>query len=501
MGLSLVSIAALIALAICLWSRKQILAAWKKDSERLRNGERYRVLFDQSPKPMYVFNLQTLSFVDVNQAALRHYGYTREEFLSLSADGIRPPEELSLLLDRVNTGVQTPCLTRHLKKDGSVIDVEVSVHHLTVDNLPMVLVVVNDVTEQKRAEENLRQAHLNLAESVSELQQRESDLKQLGVLGEMLQACHTSPEACSMVAEFLPEIFPEYSGGLYAIKQSRDVVEPVATWRDSRLNEVFFPPEDCWALRRGGIHVMDGRGPRCKHSSADAASMMCIPMMAEGDAIGVLHLIPDEGRGENGNSSIPLPLQYLAKAAADQIALALSNIRYREVLQSQSIRDPLTTLFNRRYMEESLQRELHHAKRMGTAVAVIMLDIDNFKMFNDVYGHRAADSMLRLFGTYLQKSVRLDDIVCRYGGEEFVLILPATELDDAMKRIDEAREGARRLAVETELETSGQLTFSAGIALFPIHGMDSETLLSAADRALYKAKHTGRDRVSVAVEV
>jgi len=305
-----------------------------------------------------------------------------------------------------------------------------------------------------------------------------------------------------MVAEFLPQIFPEYSGGLYAIKQSRDVVEPVATWGDFHLSDSLFPPEDCWALRRGSIHVMqDGKGPRCKHSSSDATSMLCIPMMAQSDTLGVLHLITDAGDGEDDTRSIPLPLQNLAKAASDQIALALSNIRFREVLQSQSIRDPLTTLFNRRYMEESLQRELHHAKRMGTTVAVIMLDIDHFKGFNDMYGHRTADNMLRLFGTYLQKSVRLDDIVCRYGGEEFVLILPATGLDDALKRVDQAREGARRLTVETEVGASGHLTFSAGIALFPVHGLDSETLLSAADRALYDAKHTGRDRVSVAVEV
>jgi diguanylate cyclase (GGDEF)-like protein len=224
-------------------------------------------------------------------------------------------------------------------------------------------------------------------------------------------------------------------------------------------------------------------------------------MMAQSDTLGVLHLIPAAGQGEDRTRSIPVPLQNLAKAAADQIALALSNIRFREVLQSQSIRDPLTTLFNRRYMEESLQRELHHAKRMGTTVAVIMLDIDYFKGFNDMHGHRTADNMLRLFGAFLQKAVRLDDIVCRYGGEEFVLILPATGLEDAMKRIDQAREGSRNLSVETELGTTGHLTFSAGIALFPIHGMDSDALLSAADRALYYAKHTGRDRVSVAVEV
>src|SRR5215831_8128251 len=141
MALWVVSITALIIIAGCLWSRQRILAAWKRDAEHLRSSvDRYRTLFEESPKPMYVFHLETLLFVDVNEAALRHYGYSRSEFLSLSADSIRPQEEMALLLDRIQSGTQTPCMTRHRKKDGSLIDVEVSVHHLMIDNRPMVLV-------------------------------------------------------------------------------------------------------------------------------------------------------------------------------------------------------------------------------------------------------------------------------------------------------------------------------------------------------------------------
>jgi diguanylate cyclase (GGDEF)-like protein len=149
-------------------------------------------------------------------------------------------------------------------------------------------------------------------------------------------------------------------------------------------------------------------------------------------------------------------------------------------------------------MEESLARELHHARRLGSSVAVIMLDLDDFKTFNDRYGHQAADNMLRLFGTFLQNSVRLDDIVCRYGGDEFVLILPGTGLDDAMKRLAQAQDGARHLILENNLGTPGQVTFSAGIGIFPANGIDSETLLAVADRAMYEAKQAGRDRIAVA---
>jgi len=460
--------------------------------------KRYRTLFDETPKPMYVFDLETLAFVEVNQAALRHYGYGRDEFLALTADAIRPAEEMALLLSRIRTGTETPCMTRHQKKDGSLIDVEVSVHHLFIDDRPTVLVSVNDVTEKKRAEENLQQAQLRLATSVDELQKRESDLKGLVVLGEMLQSCYTIEEACAVVSEALPNIFPHHSGRVFTIKASRDLVEPVAGWGyHCSPPGNAFEPADCWALRRGSIHqIQNGKGLRCKHVQEDVPCMLCVPMMAQGDAVGILHIVPEvDGDGEV--RTIPPPIHNLAKAAADQIALALTNIRFREVLQSQSIRDPLTNLFNRRFMEESLERELHNARRNDTPLAVVMIDVDHFKKFNDTYGHRAGDKMLRELAGHMQKSVRLDDIVCRYGGEEFVLILRSTGLEDATNRIADMKNETRDLTLDTSFGLSDPVTFSAGIACFPVHGVDGEALLAAADRALYEAKQTGRNRIAV----
>jgi diguanylate cyclase (GGDEF)-like protein/PAS domain S-box-containing protein len=486
----IVLVTGLMGLAGILWSKR-------RDMEELRSSEeRYRVLFDQSPKPMYAFDLETLAFLNVNEAALRHYGYSRQEFLSMTADKIRPPEEMALMLQRTSSGTQTACMTRHRKKDGSLIDVEVSVQHLLNGNRTVVLVAVNDVTDKKRAEQNLKLAHESLSQSVNELQKREVDLRHLAMAAEMLQACHTSGEAFSMVSELLPKVFPGYSGCLYVLKASRDMVEGVAVWGNRAANESSFPPDDCWALRRGRTHLIeDGRGPRCKHS-ATLPTTLCIPMMAQSDAMGVLHLVPDGQYGEESPAHIPLALQSIAKAAADQIALALSNIRFREALQHQSIRDPLTTLFNRRYMEESLERELYRARRNSSFVAVVMLDVDHFKRFNDTHGHRTADRMLCLLSRYMQSSVRFDDIVCRYGGEEFVLILPSSTLEDTMIRTRQIQEGARQLRLEADGPVA-TLTISAGVAVFPTHGADSETLLAAADHALYEAKRSGRDRLAV----
>jgi diguanylate cyclase (GGDEF)-like protein/PAS domain S-box-containing protein len=492
-------ITTLTVLGGCFWRQRRLLAAWRRDREQLHASEqRYRLLFDESPKPIYAFDLQTLKFVNVNEAALRHYGYTRQEFLDLTADMIRPANEVPLMLERMSDSVQTPCITRHRKKDGSLIDVEVSVQHLMNAAHPIVLVSVNDITHQKQAEHSLKQAHESLAESVSELREREVRLRQLAAMGEMLQACHTSDEAYSMISNVLREIFPNYSGCLYLMNDARGIVENAAEWGKCSVKEIFFYPDDCWALRLGRTHVVkEGRGTPCKHVGARLKSSLCIPMMAESDAIGVLHLIPEQLQDHDGEPLISPSLETFAKTAADQIALALLNIRYREALQNQSIRDPLTTLFNRRYMEESLERELHRAQRTGAPVAVVMIDVDHFKRFNDCYGHRTADKMLCLFASFLQGSVRIDDIVCRYGGEEFVLILPASGLDEAIKRSQQLQDGTRRLYLEADGRPVETFTISVGIGMFPEHGSDSETLLAVADRALYHAKKSGRDRLVV----
>jgi diguanylate cyclase (GGDEF)-like protein/PAS domain S-box-containing protein len=168
-------------------------------------------------------------------------------------------------------------------------------------------------------------------------------------------------------------------------------------------------------------------------------------------------------------------------------------------LISQAIRDPLTSLFNRRYLEESLDRELSKAQRHNNPLAIIMLDADHFKMFNDTYGHLAGDKVLRDMGKHLVTYSRKEDIACRYGGEEFVLVLPETSLEVAIQRAEDLR-----LTIETgkkmkyKRQTLPTVTISLGVAVFPDHGNRVNALISAADKALYKAKEHGRNQVVVA---
>jgi len=183
---------------------------------------------------------------------------------------------------------------------------------------------------------------------------------------------------------------------------------------------------------------------------------------------------------------------------AERVALAISNLRLRETLRMQSIRDPLTNLYNRRYMDETMHRELSRASRRGHSIGIIMMDIDHFKVFNDSYGHEAGDVILQTLGAYLLMNVRNEDSVCRYGGEEFIIIMPECTLEETVQRANELRKGAEALTISYRGTLLGGLTLSGGVAAYPRNGATFTELLQACDRALYRAKQMGRNQIAVA---
>jgi diguanylate cyclase (GGDEF)-like protein len=204
-----------------------------------------------------------------------------------------------------------------------------------------------------------------------------------------------------------------------------------------------------------------------------------------------------------GNSEIVYPearerWERLASMVAEHLSLTLINLQLRERLRDQSIRDPLTGLYNRRYLDETLQRELQRASRYRHSVGIIMLDIDHFKQFNTNYGHDGGDVLLRAVGAFLQKQVRGDDIACRYGGEEFTLILPGASLEDTRRRAEQVRRDVQYIRVEHNSQSLDTITISLGVAAFPQCGRDDETVMKAADQALFLAKSGGRNCVVTA---
>jgi diguanylate cyclase (GGDEF)-like protein len=222
-------------------------------------------------------------------------------------------------------------------------------------------------------------------------------------------------------------------------------------------------------------------------------------MPAQSEIIGILHIQSNvPAMDQASQDSLTETQQQLAHAMADSTALALANLKLRMSLRQQSIRDPLTDLFNRRYLEETLERELRRVARLERPLGVIMLDLDRFKGFNDKFGHEAGDTLLRELSNLLRAKIRGSDIACRYGGEEFALILPEIALENVQERAEQLREDIQHLVIKHRGQNLEAITLSAGIAMFPEHGTTSKTVLEAADAALYEAKRKGRNRVVVA---
>jgi diguanylate cyclase (GGDEF)-like protein/PAS domain S-box-containing protein len=355
--------------------------------------------------------------------------------------------------------------------------------------------ITRDITASKQAEQELESANSELSGRNDQLELRNRESILLGEMGELFQTCVNEAEAEKILSKYARDLCPALSGALSMIGASRNSSEIRARWGDSTELAAVFLPEDCWALRRGRTHGSGSANGRIKCAHIDqgfTGAFVCVPVIAHGEALGVLHLLRRDGP-EIDESELRL-----AKMIAERMGLAVANLRLREALKAQSIRDPLTGLFNRRYMEESFERELHRVGRDGGAIGVIMLDLDHFKEFNDTFGHDGGDAVLKEFSQLLLARTRKEDIVCRYGGEEFLIVLPGASLADTLSRADNLLAATRGMTVilrGRELET---ISASMGVALYPNHGDTARLLIRAADEALYKAKANGRDCVVLA---
>jgi diguanylate cyclase (GGDEF)-like protein/PAS domain S-box-containing protein len=345
-------------------------------------------------------------------------------------------------------------------------------------------------------ERALAQQELNLQSErmVQDLTVRSNRATNLAKMAELLQSCATVRDACSVVAGMAPKVFLELRGALLLLDSSRNVLEAAANWSECVLAGNEFKPEDCWALRTGRPHLVAAgdHTVECGHAANGQHSSVCLPLLAHGEAIGVVHF-QMKAPGE-----LSQPVLLIANMFAEQISLSIANIRLRDALRTQSIHDPLTGLYNRRYLEEMMERETRRAVRAEHGLGVLMLDLDHFKKFNDTYGHDAGDLVLREAAAFLLKSVRAEDIVCRFGGEEFVVILPLADLKVTEARAERIRSRLRELSVAHQGQSLGMITVSVGVAELPEHGTTAKELLESADAALYRAKREGRDRVAVA---
>ncbi len=385
---------------------------------------------------------------------------------------------------------------RYRMADGSYRWHALYGHLVRLGEVPEMVGYLIDIETRKQAETRSHLQQARLEELVNELRDSEHERTLLHQTGDMLNSSTHMDEACAVVQRTAQRLFPGWSGGIATVGLGGEL-DLRTHWGTAQLCPQFSGI-DCWALRRGRSYAfLDAqRSIACAHhAAAPTLPTLCVPMVANGELIGSLHLQADSAVDE---ATVERTLQG-AERLAETLNLSLSNLRLRASLQEQAVRDGLTGLHNRRYLNERLPAELQRCKRGRQPLALAMIDIDHFKRFNDSHGHEAGDLVLAAISRCLIENLRAYDLACRYGGEEFCLVLSGCDLVSASERLETIRSAAHRLRIRHGDATLPAVTLSAGLAA--AHpGETPVQLISRADAALYAAKAAGRDRIHHAAE-
>ena len=425
------------------------------------------------------------------QAAITRSVIISSTTIRQQAEGMKQAE-LQLLAQRAQSTRNSANLLRVLALLGIPIGILVI--------LAVYLLLMQEIRRRAHAESETARANEQLRIGLDRVERGRAELQALNRYGSMLQSCATPEEALQLARRLLAGLLTGVAGCVYRIRNSQDHAELAVEWGDAPVQSPeMMSVGACWALRRGQPYVaMSGHCAHCAHLDAGAGSSvgemamtLCVPLIAQGAQLGLLTLSGGEHAIDTHHDII--------LAAAEQLSMALANLSLQDRLRQQSIRDPLSGLFNRRYLEESASRELTRCARRDLPLSLLMFDIDHFKSFNDVHGHAGGDAVLAQFGKLLQAMSRGEDIACRYGGEEFTLILPEADLDAAFERAEAIRTAMEAMQVSHLGKLLPQVTVSIGVAAFPEHGATPEALMQRADEALYGAKRAGRNRVEVAM--
>lgn len=438
---------------------------------------------------------------------LTMYGYAEHEVAGMPVEAFSVTREESQALARqtqpdLAAGKVVSGEFRYLRKDGSIGWLLYQGRALQPPDLAQGTIwLCQDISEIKRQEAALRDSKTRVERSLQEVEQLNRQVSMLGEMSGFLQACPSADEAYACIASFGPRLFAGSVGVLFLREGEGATWHPQHRWGSTGSHPATaFDDADCWALRRSRAYRVDApdHGLRCPHlgrASAGMAAYACLPLTAMGKTFGLLHI----GYGDAIQGDAADRRHGVAVAMAEQIALALANLQLREALLRQSMCDPLTGVFNRRHLQEALPRELARCRREQAPLSVLMLDVDHFKQFNDRHGHAAGDLVLKEVARAITRALRSGDVACRYGGEEFALILPDADADAAQALAERLLASVRALELRHEQRALGRITASIGVASFPRSGEDGEAMLDAADAALYRAKQGGRDRVALDV--
>ncbi len=397
--------------------------------------------------------------------------------------------ERALLTQRTNESQQS--IYRSLMAGGGFLIVSLAV--VTI----LFAFLIRDARRRHALDQQIFNANSQLEVTVLTLQKRAAEAALLTAAREELQLCTTLTQAHQAVVRYASQLLPSVQAALLIINNSRNMVEIAAVSEGGSKLLDGFPLDACCGLRSGKPRWRKpGKSEvHCAHFIGNPPECyLCIPLAAHGDTLGILYI------------ECPTPLIAIdvernmesLEELAEIASMSIAGLNLRSRLEHQSIRDGLTDLFNRHFMEISLDREVRRATRNQSPLSILMLDVDHFKKFNDTYGHEAGDCILREVAETFRHAVRAEDIICRYGGEEFVIILPEASQEAALERAEDIRQRVSRLRVRFRSEALREITISIGVASYPQSGSTLEELLRSSDRALYLAKHGGRNQVVMA---